>query len=74
MTKNQKHEALSNALEYYKFPKKYFIQNADGRIGSRFAIASNVENGGIEIHSRYMTYDEFNAYLFGWYDGKMKKF
>jgi hypothetical protein len=74
MTIQKKTEALQNALENYKFPKKFFIQIADGRIGHKFAIASKTEDGGLNIHSNFMTYDEFNAYLFGWYDATMKKF
>lgn len=73
MTLQQKREALQNALVNYKFPKKYFIQVADKRIGQKFAIASSIETG-ITVHSNYMTYSEFNSYLFGWYDSKMKKF
>lgn len=69
-----KKEALQNALISFKFPKKYFIHNADARCGQRFALATNGQNGGINVHSIFMTYDEFNCYLKGWYDAKMKKF
>jgi len=74
MTFQAKKEALQNALVSFNFPKKYFIQNADGRMGHKFTLASNTENGGIDTHSNYLTYDEFNSYLKGWYDAKMNKF
>lgn len=67
-------ESLKNGLTTYKFPKKYFVHTADSRCGERFAIATTGKHGTLEVHSRYMTYDEFNAYLFGYYDAKMKKF
>lgn len=73
MTTAKKIEALQNGMANYKFPKKYFVQAADRRIGAKFAIASKTENS-LSIHSNYMTYDEFNAYLFGYYDAKSKKF
>lgn len=69
----QKIEAIKNGMETYKFPIKYFIK-PDEIKGDRFAIASKGEFGAINIHSRYMTYDEFNSYLFGYYDAKSKKF
>ncbi|MFZ1496781.1 MAG: hypothetical protein WAS72_06960 [Saprospiraceae bacterium] len=67
MTFNQKKEALSNALVSFDFPKHYFIQNADARLGHRFAIAKNTENGGISCFTGFMTYEEMNAYLMGYY-------
>jgi len=70
---NQKIEALQNGLITYKFPKKYFVSTADKRCGERFAIASKSESGGINIHSNFMSYEGFNAYLLGYYDAKMKK-
>lgn len=73
MTLNEKKEALQNALITYKFPKKYFVEVADKKMGQKFAIASRTETS-LNIHSNYMTYEEFNAYLFGYYDAKLKKF
>lgn len=70
----EKIDDLQNQMVNYKFPKKYFIHLVDGRIGQKFAIASKTENGGINIHSNFMTYEEFNSYLIGYYDAKMKKF
>lgn len=74
MTTQNKIEALNNAMKYYKFPKKFFVVISDGRIGNKFAIGSNTDNGGLDVHSNYMSYDEFNAYLFGYYDAISKKF
>ena len=64
---NRKKEFLSNALISYKFPEKYFIINADGRLGERFAIATKTDNGGINVHTNYMTYDEMNCYFIGYH-------
>ena len=59
-------QSLQNALAFYKFPEKYFIYpTADGRTKQMFGIASNSENGGIVAHSRFMTYEECNAYIVG---------
>lgn len=74
MTISEKKEALDNSLSHFGFPKKYFIVTADKRIGHKFSLGSNSDHGGVNIHSNYMTYDEFNAYLKGWYDAKMNKF
>lgn len=73
MTKTEKIDALNNGLQHYKFPKKYFVK-PDEIKGQKFAIASRNDNGGINIHSNFMTYSEFNSYLFGYYDAKSKKF
>lgn len=74
MTISAKQETLQNSLRTFNFPAKYFIQIADRRIGHKFALASNTDNGGLNVHSSFMTYDEFNCYLRGYYDAKMKKY
>ena len=71
---SQQKEALTNSLKSYKFDDNYFVQVADKRIGKKFAIATNTEFGGLQIHSNYMSYDEFNAYLFGIYHAKTNKY
>ena len=71
----QKIEALQNAMVSFNFPKKYFIQLADKRCGEKFALASKSGDlGGIAIHSEFIDYAQFNAYLKGWYDAKTNKF
>lgn len=72
LTFNNKKEALQNALRSFGFSEKYFIQNADARLGHKFAIATKTETGGINIHSNFMTYDEMNCYLFGYYNALNK--
>lgn len=67
MTFNQKKEALSNALISFGFPKHYFIQNGDARIGHRFAIAKNGDAGGLSCFTDFMTYEEMNCYFMGYY-------
>lgn len=75
MTYQQKKEALQNALSFYKFPAKYFVEGADARMGARFAIHSKCEDSsGINCHTNYMTYEEFNAWLFGYAAGRENKF
>jgi hypothetical protein len=78
LTITQKKEALNNALRSFKFPEKYFIWPSDARLGQRFAIATGematgeMATGemysGINIHSNFMTYNEMNCYLFGFYN------
>lgn len=63
----QKKEGLSNALVSFGFPEKYFIQNSDGRLGQKFAIASNTDNGGVNVHTNFMTYDEMNCFFIGYH-------
>lgn len=65
MTVSQKHEALTNALRSFKFADKYFIENADRRVGHKFAIAY-VKYGALYTVTGYMTYEEMNAYLRGY--------
>lgn len=75
MTTIQKKEALQNGLVHYNFPKKYFVETGDSRIGQKFAIASKMKEGtGIVTHTRYMTYEEFNSFLYGYYAAKVKTF
>jgi len=66
LTVTQKVEALNNALQHYSFPEKYFIQQADGRIGHKFAIASKPEERSLHIHTSYMTYEEMNSFFIGY--------
>lgn len=73
LTLEKQMESLKNGMEYYNIPKKYFLHN-DGSKAGRFAIATEEEHGAIHTHSRFMSYDEFNAYLMGYYDAKMNKF
>lgn len=73
MTAIQKQDALQNAMASFEFPKKYFVHPANKGRAIIFTIASKNDHDGINTHSRFMTYDEFNAYLRGWYDAKMKK-
>lgn len=69
-----KMEALNNALISFKFPKKYFLQSANKGNNQKFCIASKSDLGGINTHSIFMSYEETNCYLRGWYDAKSKKF
>lgn len=65
LTYKQKKEALTNALENYKFNSKYFIQQSDQRLGQKFAIASETD-GALYIHTNYMSYDEINCFFVGY--------
>lgn len=66
MSVSEMKEYLNNGMRCYNIPEKYFVVLADKRMGKTFAIASSGERGEIYIHSQYMTYDEFNTYLFGY--------
>lgn len=70
LTPDQKIEALQNAMTSYKFPVKYFVHHT----APLFCIASKSELGGINTHTRFMTYEEFNAYLQGYNAAKTLKF
>lgn len=61
----QQKEALSNFLKVFDKNQKYFIEIADRRIGKKFAISENTENGGINTKSNFMTYDEMNCFFMG---------
>jgi hypothetical protein len=71
LTFKREKEGLENALKHYGFDDNYFILPIDGRLGLKYAIASKTEFGGLQTHTNYMTYDAFNAYLFG-YDNALK--
>lgn len=66
MTIAEKRDALNNSLRTFNFPDKFFIVQSDRRTGLRFAIASNTEIGGIQLHSGYYTYEEMNSFLMGY--------
>ena len=66
LTAVEKKEALENALRSFGFDEKYCIQQADGRIGQKFAIAEKNENGGISTYTDYKTFEELNNYLMGY--------
>ncbi len=74
MTLIEKKEALQNALKSYKFPERYCIEIADKRIGQKFAISYKGQHGSLNVVTNFMTYDEFNAYLFGYIAGMERKF
>lgn len=74
LTITEKQVALKNAMTSFGFPEKYNVHVAGTRGKNIFALASNADHGGINTHSMFMTYEEFNSYLRGWYDAKMKKF
>lgn len=74
MTVSAKKEALENALLSFNFPKEYLIHTAGTRRKSIFGLATKGETGGINTHSRFMTYEELNAYLRGWHAAKISKF
>lgn len=64
-TLEQQKANLNEALRYYNFDANYFALPIDGRLGKKFAIASNTEFGGLQTHSDYMTVKEFEYYLLG---------
>ena len=66
LSKQKEIEALQNALKHYNFDEKYFILPNDGRLPTKYAIAVKLEHGGIECETNYMTYEAFNAFLFGY--------
>jgi hypothetical protein len=69
LTIEQQIEALNNALRSFNFEKKYFIfQEPNKPKPSKFAIAYPSELGGVNTCTRFMTYSEMNAYLFGYKD------
>ena len=71
MTGAAKKEALNNALKHYGFDDIYFIYPVNKGANIKFSIASNNETGGLKTHTRFMTYDEVNAYLQGYNDARL---
>jgi len=68
-------QALQNALLYYNFDSKYIIHpTADGRTAQKYAIAEKRERGAVQIHTNFMTYDEMNAYFYGYSAARQNKF
>ncbi len=65
MTVKQENEALTNFLLNFTDKENLFIQNADGRIGKKYCIAEKTENGGVNIKSNFMTYNEMNCFFMG---------
>ncbi len=81
LSNTQKKEALQNALVSFQFPKKYVIVT-DQIKGNTFALGEVTKTksttGGAYNYENpltgFMSYEELNAYLKGYYDSKMKKF
>ena len=67
LTVSQKAEALTNALKNLRFSAKYSIVTADKRCGHKFAIAVSNVAGGINVKTGYMSYEEMNAFILGYY-------
>ena len=74
MTTEQKMQDLEKFLINCKLDKKYFIFKHFFSDGYKYQLASYRNDGSLDTHSNIMTYKEFTAYLFGYYDCKMKKF
>lgn len=71
MTIQEKKQALQCGVNHI-IGEKYTVQISDKRMGQKFAIAT-VTNSSLDVHSNYMTYDEFNAYLLGYSAAKNAK-
>ena len=69
----EKIEFLENFMNGAKFPKKFFVISDEIK-GKTFALASKDDLESINIHSGFMTYEQFKCYLFGRYDMLTKKF
>ena len=69
LTVDQKVEALTNALRNLWLPAEYLIVTADRRCGHKFAIAVPSLTGGINVKTGYMSYEEMNAFILGYYRG-----
>ena len=76
MTIDQKKEALNNALISFNFPSKYFIYSANKGRTAVFTVATILDGRTriMDTKTKFMSYDEMNTYLKGYYDGKMNKF
>lgn len=72
LTKDEEITALEMALRFYLFPDKYFVK-ADKTLRKRYCIAHR-ENGRDIEKSAYMTYEEFNHYLLGYFAKNQNKF
>lgn len=67
MTVDAKIQALENSLKSFGFNEKLFIYSVGKGKNTKFAVASKYKNGGLNTHTNFYTYDEMNAYLFGYY-------
>ena len=66
-------QTLESLFHNCQLSQKYFLKKDEIK-GKTIALASTGENESINILSNFMTYSEMQAYLFGLYDGKNKKF
>ena len=74
MTTKQKTQDLEKFLKNCELNKKYFIFAHFFEDGYKYQLSSYRTDGSLDTHSNIMTYKEFTAYLFGYYDCKMNKF
>jgi len=70
MATKLKREHVENALNSFKANnpelKDFTLQNADGRLGKRIALAKIGELGRVSIKTDFMTYSEMNMFLLGY--------
>ena len=62
LTLEQQKEALNNALRSFNFDSKYKIVVS----APLFCIGSKNQAGGLNTHTRFMSYENMNAFLMGY--------
>lgn len=65
MKASEENEALTNFLKMVTKDENLVIQNADGRLGKKYAIAEKSDIGTINVKSNFMTYNEMNCFFMG---------
>lgn len=70
LTIEQQIEALNNALRTFNFEEKYFVYTFHKGVPmkAKFTIAYKGEGGVVNPCTRFMKYEEMNAYLLGYKD------
>ena len=55
---------LTQFLRIFTKDEKFQIQQADGRLGKRYAIVEKTD-GSVNLKSGYMTFKEMECYMYG---------
>lgn len=65
LSQTEKINALTNFLRNVSTNEKLFIFTMNKDKNAIFCIATKTEIGGIDIKTKFMTYEEMNCYFFG---------
>ena len=65
LSHEEKVNALTNFLQTISTNKEFFIFSVNSGKNAKFSIATKTGIGGIDVKTKFFSYDEMNAYFYG---------